>query len=112
MVTADCNKEWVRKFYCLQTNNHLFYEVENWDDFTKFNDKWDVAFVDHSPGERRHFDILRLKSNCKWIVVHDTDQSTYDYEQSFNMFKYRRDIKVLKPYTTIISDFEDPNLLY
>ncbi len=71
-----------------------------------------VVFIDHRPGDRRKKDILRFKDSAEIIVVHDTEQPSYGYEQVLNLFKYRYDFKRYSPYTTLVSNFTDVSLLF
>ena len=107
LVTADSNKEWIRKFYALKNDNHLFFEVDDWSKFDYIDKQWDVAFVDHAPGERRVVDIERLKKTSKYVLVHDSEERGYGYEPTLSKFKYRYDYKFFRTWTTIVSDFCD-----
>ena len=107
LVTADSNKEWIRRFYSLRNYNHAFFEVDDWSKFDHIDKPWDVAFVDHAPGERRVVDIERLKNNCKYILVHDSETASYGYEPTLSTFKYRYDYRFFRTWTTVVSNFND-----
>ena len=115
LVTADYNKEWLDKFIDLKSDTHEFHHVTDWNAWPVLDEKyWGVAFVDHSPGERRAFDIARLRESAMLVVVHDTQQPTaadYKYEPVFDTFKYRFDYKRWPTWTTILSMTNDLSAL-
>ena len=78
----------------------------NWDEIGT-DRHWGVVFIDHRPGERRKVDILRLKSHADIIVVHDTQQSAYQYEEALASFKYRYTYERYATQTTVVSDVID-----
>jgi len=104
LVSADSKKEWLERFLDLKSKNHKLYHIEDWAKFELIDEKWDVAFVDHAPGERRKEDIKRFKDNVKYIVVHDSETSSYGYEPVFSEFKYRYDFKRYPTWTTVVSN--------
>lgn len=108
LLSAENDPEWLKKFSYFGTSWHRFYlVVSGWDAFSGIYraDRWSVALIDHSPGERRIVDILALKNLCEFIVVHDTENSGYGYEDAFSQFKYRTDCRRLTPHTTVVSQF-------
>jgi hypothetical protein len=74
--------------------------------------EWGVVFVDHRPGERRKIDVEKFKNSAQIIVVHDTQQPTYEYEPVLETFTYRYDYKRYSVYTTIVSNFIDVSKLF
>ena len=75
---------------------------------------WGVAFIDHSPNERRMIDIEKLANCADYIVIHDSEESQehkYHYEEIYPFFKYRYNYKRQKPYTTVLSNFKDLSIL-
>ena len=90
---------------------HKIEAVPDWDwDKVDIEKQWDVVLVDHSPGERRKVEITRLANLAKYIIVHDTDwrnEKHYHYADIYPLFKYRYDYQVMKPRTTILSNFID-----
>lgn len=106
LVSVETNMGCFDQFVDLRTEHHEFRFVENWDNFPLDQTEWDVAFVDHAPGERRVIDIGRLKGHARFIVVHDTDAACYGYERIFPSFRYRFDYKRAVPWTTVVSDIE------
>lgn len=122
LLSVDTSKEWLKNFDNLKNSLHNFlylpvYEddwsvnpkPELWDSI-KDNTKWGVVFIDHRPGERRKIDIQRFKDSAEFIVVHDTQQASYGYEEVLNSFKFRLDYKRFETWTTIVSDLKSLNL--
>lgn len=106
LVSAESDFEWMRKFESLASDLHEFHHILNWKD-TKIPDSvWDVAFVDHRPALQRKEEIARLV-NSHFVVVHDSEDPSYEYEESFSLYKYRYDYKFVEPWTTILSNFEE-----
>src|SRR5262245_61060523 len=73
LVLADQNAEWFSIFLDVESNFHKLYVVKNWQRFGMVDRAWDVAFVDHSPGERRVFEIERLRQKARFVLVHDSE---------------------------------------
>lgn len=87
LITADQNGEWLSKFLDLESDLHKLYVVKDWEKFGIVDRKWDVAFVDHSPGERRVFEIERLRRKARFVLVHDSEGITYGFEPYFAKYK-------------------------
>jgi hypothetical protein len=50
--------------------------------------------IDHEPSERRVVDIERFKDSCKYMIVHDTEESKndlYQFSRIDHLFKNRKD---------------------
>jgi len=106
LVSTEEKLEWFKKFEYLRTDWHEFYFVRDWASFVLLDSvKWDVVFVDHAPGERRKFDIDRLRNNATYLVIHDTEEAGYQYEPVLQSFKHRFDYKKLNPWTSVVSEF-------
>lgn len=118
MLTADTDKDWLLNFKDLASPEHKFiyvpvYELKDPSLWGKVgNQKWSVVFIDHRPGERRALDILRFKELAEIIVVHDTENPGYQYENSFKEFKYRYDYLRYSVRTTLVSNFIDVSKLF
>lgn len=57
-------------------------EGVSWDSIGQ-DREWGLIFVDHSPGERRTADIIKLLPSTKLMVVHDTEQPTYRWPENW-----------------------------
>jgi len=91
-----------------QSRQHSIRFVENWDDI-KIPEHCGMVFIDHHPSERRMIELERFKDIADYIVVHDTERESREYnrEEVFAMFKYRYDWKKCKPWTSVVSNFHD-----
>lgn len=108
LVSTEYKKDWMEKFKDLESPIHKIFHVEDWDSFDINMHSWGVAFVDHSPGERRVADIDRLINIADFVIVHDSQEAGYKYEPSFAKYKYRYDYKRYETYTTVLSNFFNP----
>ena len=117
LLSTEANKDWMNLCTDLESTWHHFQHVpvsewsyeslgyppaELWSHVGK-ETHWGVVFVDHSPGERRVTDIERLRHQADIIVVHDTQQPTYNYEPTLSSFKYRYDYERYFTRTTLVS---------
>ena len=121
LLSVDTSKTWIDNFKNLENHLHKFQYLPVYEDDWKANPKpelwdtigneikWGVVFIDHRPGERRKLDIFRFKNASEMIVVHDTQQPSYDYEKALCSFKFRLDYKRFDTWTTIVSDFTPLN---
>ncbi len=88
---------------------HEIHFVTNWDQID-ISGHWSVALVDHEPAGRRKEEIKRLANSADYIVVHDTNprlEKKYRYSEIYPFFKFRKDFNREKPYTAILSNFDD-----
>jgi hypothetical protein len=68
-----------------------------------------IAFVDHSPGERRKEEVKRLV-NADFVVLHDSENkkdSQYKFSTVSRLFKYRWKYDKVGPMTSIWSNKYD-----
>jgi hypothetical protein len=72
-----------------------------------------MVFVDHHPPERRMIETSRFKDVADYIVIHDTERESREYNRSeiLDGFKYRHDWKDCKPWTSVFSNFKDLSFL-
>ncbi len=96
-----------------QSQRHSVRLVEDWDkiDTTK---RVGVVFIDHHPPERRMVELERFKDSADYIVIHDTERVSREYnrDEVFTMFKYRHDWKDCKPWTSVLSNSKDLSKLF
>lgn len=112
LVTLDEKLDWINKFKFLENNFHQIHFVKDWSKFSLIdNKKWGMVLIDHAPGERRIVDIDRLKNNADYLVIHDTEEAGYKYEPILKGFKYRFDYKLIRPWTTVVSNFYELDFL-
>jgi hypothetical protein len=109
LYTYDHNEKYLDMYQLRDFEDfyHTITCVSDWDD-ARIERDWSVAFVDHAPAKRRRVDIERLKDHAQYVVVHDSDEcKRYGYEPVFALYRYRRDFRVAKRGTTVLSDFND-----
>lgn len=94
-----------RKF---QSPKHRVRFVKNWDDIP-IPKHVGVVLIDHHPSERRMVETLRFKDVADYIIIHDTERKSREYNQQevFDQFKYRYDWKECKPWTSVFSNLKD-----
>ena len=95
---------------------HMTTYVDNWENIPVVDSTfWGIALIDHRPALRRHVDAIRLKNNARFVVIHDSESEIdrfYCYRRVYPHFKYRFDYTLLKPNTTVLSNFTDPNIFF
>ncbi|KKN46756.1 hypothetical protein LCGC14_0669800 [marine sediment metagenome] len=114
LVTVETEAKWLEKFEELRTDWHELHLVgrQEWDGFKLLEQiHWGLAFVDHAPGDRRIVEIARLQHRAELVVVHDSEAACYGYEPYFKKYKYRWDCKIMRPWTTIVSNKVDLGIL-
>ena len=83
--------------------------VSDWD-AAPIEQPWDVALIDHHPGERRKFDAKRLAPFAKYVILHDCDgrdDHKYLYSQIYPFFKWRAHYGLYRPQTMVLSNSVD-----
>jgi hypothetical protein len=104
LVSIETDASWLGRYADLENKDHQFHHVQDWDSAEIIDrGEWDVAFVDHAPGNRRVPEIRRLMKNTRLIVIHDTEDAGYGFESVLPEFKYRFDYKRWEPWTTVVS---------
>lgn len=97
-TSYDSNQEWANKTGAIV--------VADWE---KINLKGvDVLFLDHAPGERRQFDLVKYKDIAKIIVIHDSEPigaGNYQVRQHFGKFKYIKEFQSDGAWATMLSNF-------
>jgi len=123
LLSTDTSKQWLNLFLDLENENHSFLHVPVYDDDWELNAKpqvwdnignqsWGVVFIDHRPGDRRREDIKRFANSAEIIVVHDTENPDYKYEEAFVDFTYRYDYCRYQTRTTLVSNSIDVSNLF
>ncbi len=108
LVTVDSDWEWLQKFEHMRCDLHLTQLKDDPADTGWLNgvepEEWGVVFVDHSPGRSRRRAVERARKIAEYIVVHDTEELGYGLEDLLSSFKYRKDFRRSRPWTTVVSD--------
>ena len=99
LISYDYSKEWADKYNA----NH----VTDWDAIEHEN--YSVILIDHSPGERRHLDVIKLANKCDYMIIHDSEPAATGYmlDKVWNLFPYRRNLKTEGAWATIVSAKHD-----
>jgi len=106
-----------REFHSYE-NNSVWAEVtgstliDDWDELPVM--ECDVLFIDHAPGERRKFDLLKNMDSAKIIVIHDSEPTgagDYQVRQYFNKFKYKVEVKSSGAWATALSNQIDMSMI-
>ena len=119
LVSADTSRKKLHYFNDLCTKRHIFQYIpvyeddwsanpkpEQWDAIDA-NIRWSVVLINHRPGDRRVADIQRLRNNTDIFVIHDTQESGYNYKTIIDSFKYRYVDERYTLQTTLVSDTID-----
>lgn len=110
LVSAETDQKWFKKYESLASDKHEFVAIKDWRETSILEMKWDIAFVDHSPGEDRIATIVRLQPNARYIVVHDWDADippsggNYGWKTLDGRFKYVSIWDKWTPSTAVLSD--------
>jgi hypothetical protein len=107
LVTVDCDPNWLSNFAGLESKHHRLVHAADWERCQVIDDAWGLAFIDHAPAERRTHDIRRLKDRAGILVVHDTEDPVYGYENVLAEFAWVVTCKRYTPWTSILSNKSD-----
>lgn len=108
LLTLENNLDYYKFARQFQSRLHSIRQVENIDDL-EINDHFSVVFIDHNFENRmRGQDAIRFKDNADFVVLHDSEEErNYGYDKAWKHFKYRYDWKECKPWTTVLSNFNN-----
>ncbi len=111
LLSLDVNEEWIGRVKYLSNYHHAIRKVDSWKELSIYDMKWDIAFIDQSPGEYRKHSIEALANNAKLIVCHDTENwdNVYGYKFILPSFKYLVEYKQHFTTTMVVSNFIDVN---
>lgn len=104
--TIDSDMNWLSQFEKLKSQEHELVHAADWDIAVAdtLHTDWSVIFIDHAPAERRIVDIEELADRAEFIVVHDTEDPTYNYGPTLAKFKYAFEYRQMLPYTAVFSN--------
>ena len=113
LFSCETDQAWLEKYLEYRTADHQLIHVGKWGEVGMIDtDRFDVAFIDSSPGEERIDLVKRLKGHCKFIVAHDLEADirpaggNYQWAQLDGLFKYYTLFDKLRPWTGVWSDEE------
>lgn len=110
LVTYENNPEYYKFAKKFKSRNHSVRFVKTWDEMDIMGTHWGMVLIDHDPTSRRGIDLVRLKDNADYFVLHDSEPERdrrQKFDKAWPLFKYRYDWKGCKPYTTVVSNFKD-----
>lgn len=95
LFSYDYDKDWANKYNAIH--------ITDWDSIN--HPQYSVILIDHSPGERRYIDIEKLKDNCEYMIIHDSEPAATGYmlDKIWHLFPYRRNLKTEGAWATIVS---------
>ena len=110
ILTLETDQKWLDRYTHLRSDRHEIRHVHNWDEVAEIDSVvFDIALVDHAPGERRVADIRRLANTCGILVIHDTEpgqaRAGYGYDSVWSLFKHIRHDDRLGTWATAVSNF-------
>jgi hypothetical protein len=107
LLSTDTDREWLSKFEAnMSSTIHQFRHINQtseWNHVGIDRPRWSIVFIDHKPGERRVIDIIRLANLSDIIIVHDTETSSYNYEEGLSKYPCRYRYTYLSTYTDVVS---------
>lgn len=109
LVSYDSEPTYFNSNAQYATDFHEVYLADNWDNID-INKPWDIAFIDLSPPLKRKDMAKKLSLCAKFVILHDTQarvRREYCYDEIYPLFKYRFDYNIAKPWTTVLSNYED-----
>ena len=112
IVTLETEADWLNRFMYMQDSFHVLIGGADYEEFDSLvRQYYDIAFIDHAPGERRNVDIAKV-TDCRFVIIHDTHDPAYEYEKTLPLYKYRYDYKELTPHTSVLSNIDDLSGFY
>jgi hypothetical protein len=107
LLSTDTDREWLSKFEAnFSSPTHQFRHISrtsDWDNVGIDRPRWSIVFIDHKPGERRVVDMIRLANVSDVVIVHDSETSSYNYEQGLSLYPYKYRYNYLSTNTDVIS---------
>jgi hypothetical protein len=97
-----------------QSEYHNVEYISQMDSLDLTDRHWGLVFIDHAPSTRRRFDILRLKDHADYIVIHDSQPELdwkFKYSRIYPEFKYVYHYDKITPFTTVLSNFKNLEIL-
>lgn len=119
VLTIDHNPEWVKSLSEQYSHpNHTIkvcvphaweQHLPDWNMVPYQHEHWGVVFVDQMPSSARILGIVACAFNADFVVVHDTEQPLYYYDNAMRLFKNVREHRLYPsaPNTGIGSNFRE-----
>jgi len=112
LITYENDPAYFAFEHTFQSRQHRVRFIKDWDKIDTKTHRG-VVFIDHHPPERRMIETMRFKDSADFIVIHDTERDSREYNKPevFEQFKYHYDWKGCKPWTSVFSNFKDLSFL-
>lgn len=108
LVTYENNSDYFDFLKSYETEWHEVHCIDDWDAID-ISRPWSVAFIDHSPAERRGIELGRV-THAEYVICHDSEgrnDRQYKWSLSKHLYKYQFEYKGAYPHTSIYSNFHD-----
>lgn len=104
LVTVESDRGWLERFESMASELHTLVHHEDpaWV-VAQAEPPWGVIFIDHAPGKTRRDALERASGKADFILVHDTEDLGYGLEDLLSSFRYRKDFRYSRPWTTAVS---------
>ena len=101
VLTLESNAEWLHRFSGYKTDWHSLRHVASWDDWQP-EGRYGLAFIDHTPGNRRPVEYLKLRDVADILILHDTEARGYDWQTIYSHIDHIETDADIKPSTTVL----------
>ena len=101
VLTLESNADWLNRFSDYKTDWHSLQHVESWDDWQPAG-RYGLAFIDHTPGNRRPAEYLKLRDVTDILILHDTEARGYDWQTIYSHIDHIETDADIKPSTTVL----------
>lgn len=112
LVSYESNKKYYEIATQYSSEYHTINYTKDFEDI-EIEKEWDVVFIDHI-ANRRSKEAERVANYAKFVILHDTDwrsERHYHYKEIYHLYKYKYQFHLVRPKTTVVSNFVDVNEL-
>ena len=119
LLSLENDKGYLRTFkgsqfmhFLYENEYHKLELVDVYEDSPLIIKNWDVVLVDQTPDLSRKETVKKLANLAKYIVIHDSNDDrhgrrTYQYNEIYPLFKYKRVWTLDDRHATVLSNFVD-----
>lgn len=104
LISYDNDQTYIKIFRKFSDQGHEI-KLVNWDEID-ISQRWGVVLVDEGPAEQRIKNIRKLVNNADFLVLHDTEDPIYHYDEIYPLFKYRFDYTKFRTHATVLSNIK------
>jgi hypothetical protein len=105
LVSLEHIEEYYRLNRRFASESHEVKLVKDWNNHD-YGKGWEVVFIDNEP-KRRVSVIKQVANLANYVILHDTEEPYYHYDEIFPLFKYRHDYTRAVPNTSVLSNIND-----